>query len=62
MNNKTDKQQEVLDWLASLNPVVLDIYPDGSIHPDGLDDLKKRIDSEVTDLKTKNEEPKHGHP
>ena len=53
MSKQIDKQQEVLDWLASLNPVVIDVDETGKVSDAGAEELKARIKSEVNKLKNK---------
>jgi hypothetical protein len=51
MSDNTKKQQEMLDWLASLKPVIIDVDDRGKVSDAGTKELKARIKAEVNKLR-----------
>jgi len=44
--------QKLIEWIESLNPVVIDVDNDGNLSPDGIEQLKKRVIEEVKEIQT----------
>jgi hypothetical protein len=49
---KIMNHQKLIEWIESLNPVVIDVDNDGNLSPDGIEQLKKRVIEEVKEIQT----------
>lgn len=54
MSESKDKTEELMEWIASLNPVVIEVDKAGNLNQSQVTELVERVKSEVEVIKENN--------